>query len=203
VPAGTRLVVGLPAPDPHSLPFAHKQLFADQRDRHDLFIYTEDDILIEEHNLAAFLEASAVLPEGEIAGFFRYERDDGGHVFFVDAHDPYDWVPGSVSARGGCTFATFSNDHAGCYVLTRDHLQKALRSGGYLVAPHETRYDMRASAATDPYSQCGMSKRLCISHIQPFLVHHMPNTYVGVLGTEAGDFQAQIDSLLAAGAQGL
>lgn len=82
VPPGIRLVVGLPTPDPCSLPFAHKRLFAERQDDYDLFIYTEDDILIRDHNLAAFLEASAVLSEDEIAGLFRYERDEAGRVFF-------------------------------------------------------------------------------------------------------------------------
>jgi hypothetical protein len=56
---------------------------------------------------------------------------------------------------------------------------------------------MRASAATDPYTQCGMTKWLCISHFDGFLIHHMPNNYVGVLGMEHKNFQAQINRLLA------
>jgi hypothetical protein len=199
VPAGVQLVVGLPAPDPCSLPFAHKRLFAERKDDYDLFIYTEDDILIEEHNLAAFLEVSAVLPADEIAGLFRYERGESGCMSFVDCHPPFDWVAGSAAVRDGYTFATFSNDHSGCYLLTRAHLQTVLRSGGYLVAPHDTYYDMRASAATDPYTQCGLTRRLCVSHLDRFLIHHLPNTYVGVLGTEEKEFRASLECLLGLG----
>src|SRR5688500_11034389 len=67
VPAGVRLAVGLPTPDPHSLPFAHKALFAEQASHYDLFVYSEDDIWIGEHNLSAFLAACDVLPEDEVA----------------------------------------------------------------------------------------------------------------------------------------
>jgi hypothetical protein len=196
VPPGTRLVVGLPTPDPCSLPFAHKQLFAERQDDYDLFVYSEDDILVERHNLAALLEAEAVLPEDEVTGFFRYERDEAGRVYFVDAHPPFDWVEGSVASRGGYTFATFSNEHSGCYALTRAKLKTALRSGGYLVPPHEDYCDMRASGATDPYTRCGLTRRLCVSHLDRFLVHHLPNTYVGVLGTEAGEFRAGVARLV-------
>jgi hypothetical protein len=202
VPAGVRLVVGLPTPDPCSLPFAHKRLFAERQDDYDLFIYTEDDILIGEHNIAAFLEAGSVLREDEIAGLLRYERDEAGRRFFVDAHPPFDWVDGSFEVRGGYTLATFANQHSGCYVLTRAHLRKALRSGGYLVAPHETYYDMRASAATDPYTLCGLTRRICASHLDRFLIHHLPNTYVGVLGTEEGEFRERLGALTAAASQG-
>jgi hypothetical protein len=197
VPLGTRLVVSQPTPDPCSLPFAHKRLFAERQDDYDLFVYTEDDILIGEHNLAAFLEASAVLPQDEIAGLFRYERDGAGRVFFVDAHPPWDWVVGSVAARGRYTFATFSNAHSGCYVLTRSHLRRVVRSGGYLVPPHDGFCDMRESAATDPYTRCGLTRRLCVSHLDRFLIHHLPNNYVGVLGMEEADFRARLAGLLA------
>jgi hypothetical protein len=196
VPPGVRLVVGLPTSDPYSLPFAHKQLFAEQQDRYDLFVYTEDDILIEEHNLAAFLDATRVLPEDEITGFFRFEHDDEGRIFFVDAHAHYDWIPNSVQWYGGYTFAAFSNEHSGCYVLTQAQLKAAVRSGGYLVPPHATWYEMRESAATDPYTQCGLTKRLCLSHFDAFLVHHLPNTYVGRVGMEEARFRGELARLL-------
>jgi len=40
------VIVGLPTRNPRSLPFAHKQIFADRRGEYDLFIYGEDDILV-------------------------------------------------------------------------------------------------------------------------------------------------------------
>jgi hypothetical protein len=195
VPDRVLVVVGLPTEDSFSLPFAHKQLFAEQKDRYDLFIYSEDDILIQEDNVAAFLDVTKVLPSHEITGFFRYEMDEKRKVIYVDAHPPFGWDPHSVCTIDGYTFASFSNLHSGCYALTRQHLQKAIRSGGYLVPPHQTWYETRESAATDPYTQCGFTKRICISHLDNFLVHHLPNNYVGVLGTEQDTFQKLLDSL--------
>jgi hypothetical protein len=45
------LIVGLPNRNPWSLPFAHKQVFAERADEYELFIYSEDDTLITEHNI--------------------------------------------------------------------------------------------------------------------------------------------------------
>jgi hypothetical protein len=196
VPDGVTLVVGLPTEDPCSLPFAHKQLFAERQDQYDLFLYSEDDILIREENVAAFLEATEILPDDEIAGLFRYELDVEGNRHYPDAHAPFDWVPGSVRTWGRYTFATFSNYHSGCYLLTRPQLARAVRSGGYLVQTRVTWIDLQVTAATDPYRQCGMTRRLCISHLERFLVHHIPNNYVGVLGTPHAAFQEQIRGLL-------
>jgi hypothetical protein len=48
-------IAGLPTKNPWSLPFAYKALFAERRNRYDLFIYSEDNILITEKNIRAFL----------------------------------------------------------------------------------------------------------------------------------------------------
>lgn len=47
--------VGLPDRDPWSLPFGYKELFANRVEHYDLFIYSEDDTLIEELNIDAFV----------------------------------------------------------------------------------------------------------------------------------------------------
>jgi len=197
VPGGVELVVGMPAPNPHSLPFAHKTLFAERVRDFDLFVYSEDDILIEGHHLTAFLKAAELLPEDEVPGFFRYEYGPDGHIWYVDAHPPYDWVARSVRRHGEYVFGSFSNEHSGCYVLTQAQMERAIRSGGYLAPPHRAFYEMRESAATDPYTRCGLAKRLCLSHWREFLVHHLPNSYAGALGTRADELHAQLEHRLA------
>ena len=67
---GSRSVVGLPTRDPWSLPFGHKEIFARRMiGLRTFFLYSEDDILITWKNIEAFLRASAMLPEQELAGF--------------------------------------------------------------------------------------------------------------------------------------
>ena len=62
---------------------------------------------------------------------------------------------------------------------TQRQLRKAIRSGGFLVEPHEWKYDLLCTAATDPYTQCGFTKLIPISHLDDFTVHHLTNKYVG------------------------
>ena len=66
------VVVGLPAKNPWTLPFAHKKIFADRVDRYDLFIYSEDDTLITQQHIEAFLHATEVLKPDEIAGLHHH-----------------------------------------------------------------------------------------------------------------------------------
>jgi len=189
--------VGLPARNPWSLPFAHKKIFAERAQDYDLFIYSEDDTLVKQRNIEAFLQVTKVLLKNEIAGFLRYEEDADGKRYCTPVHAYYHWVPGSVKSVGEYTFAYFTNEHSACYILTQDQLKRAIASGGYLVGPHEGRYDMLCTASTDPYTRCGFTKIICISHIQDFLLHHLPNKYVGKMGLDFREMYSQVNALLA------
>jgi 2-polyprenyl-3-methyl-5-hydroxy-6-metoxy-1,4-benzoquinol methylase len=188
--------VGLPAKDPWSLPFGHKKVFNERRDDYDIFIYSEDDILITERSLRAWMEVNAALADDEVPGFLRVEFGPWGHFNFPDAHAHFHWDPSSVRRRGQFTLACFTNEHAACYVLTRAQLNKAIKSGGFDVPPHQGKYDLLCTAATDVYTQCGLEKLIPISHIDDFTVHHMSNKYVGRMGLDGTEFGKQIEELL-------
>jgi 2-polyprenyl-3-methyl-5-hydroxy-6-metoxy-1,4-benzoquinol methylase len=191
------VVVDLANTDPWSLPFPHKQFFADRVAQYDLFVYSEDDTLVTEKNLQAFLELSATLPEGEIPGFLRFEKGPDGSVNLPEIHGHFHWDPRSVRERGGEKFAFFTNEHAACYALTREQLKRSVKSGGYLVGAHKGKYDLLCTAATDPYTQCGMEKLICISRVDDLLIHHLPNKYVGSsFGIDGPEFRRQLVTLM-------
>ena len=187
---------GLPNKNPWSLPFAHKTLFAERADKYDLFIYSEDDILITEGNLRAFLDVTKVLRQDEIAGYLRIERGANGEESYPDIHENFHWDPTSVRSRGCYTLAHLTNEHAACYVLTRAQLRMAIQSGGFLVDPHEEKYDLLCTAATDPYTQCGLKKLIPVSHMDDFTVHHLSNKYVGRVGIPAAELTDQAEALM-------
>ena len=196
VPDGVKVIVGLPNKNPWSLPFGHKQIFSERVNDYDLFIYSEDDTPISERNIKAFLKVTETLPEDELAGFLRSETSITGMRYFCDIHRSFHWDPGSVRRRGDFVFAYFTNEHAACYLLTQKQLRKAIKSGGFLVSPHEGPYDLLCTAATDPYTQCGFKKMICISHFEDFIVPHLSSKYAGKLGIGDEDFLRQIEVLL-------
>lgn len=194
--SGVECIVGLPTRDPWSLPFAHKKLFVERHDQYDLFIYSEDDILITERSIRAWLDVTSFLPQDEVAGFLRVEFGDDGQRNYPDVHAHFHWDPSSVKRRGDYVLAHFTNEHAACFVLTREQLGNALHSGGFDVAPHQGKYDLACSAATDPYTQCGLRKLVPISHLEDFTVHHLSNRYVGRMGVGAEELGRQKEILL-------
>lgn len=189
------VIVGLPTKDPWSLPFGHKILFADRLNKYDLFIYSEDDTLITERNIDAFCDATRMLPDSFIAGFLRYEVSADGTKYYSTIHGHYHWDPDSVRRFGEYVFAHYTNEHSACFILTREQLRKAIDSGGFLLPPRKGRYDMLVTAATDPYTQCGMKKLVCISHLDDFCLHHLPNVYCGRIGIESGYADLEINAL--------
>ncbi|MCC5888550.1 MAG: methyltransferase domain-containing protein [Gammaproteobacteria bacterium] len=195
--ADIEVQVGAPTSNPWSLPFAHRAIFAARAEQYDLFIYSEDDTLIEQRHVDAFMEVSGVLPEDQIAGFMRFERHPSGARSICSMHSHYRWDPESVAVVGGEVFASFLNEHSACYMLTASQLARALASGGFMVPAHEGRYDMLVSAATDPYTSCGLLRRICVSRIEDFMISHLPNVYLNKLGVTEAEFDLQIDALKA------
>lgn len=190
-----RVVVGLPAKNPWSLPFAHKAILAENLERYDLFVYSEDDMEVTTRNVQSFLEVSTQLAADEIAGFLRYEVGSDGEWSLPEIHGGYHWIAESARQRGPLTVAEFSNEHAAFYVLTQAQLKTAIESGGFLVSPHEGRYDMLCSAATDPYTNCGFRKVVCVSRLDDFLIHHLSDRYAGRLGVTLRECRRHIEAL--------
>jgi hypothetical protein len=93
----TKVIVGLPSKNPWSLPFAHKAIFAENADRFDLFIYSEDDMDVTEENIQAFVRASAALKPDQIAGYLRYETGQDGAKVLTDVHGNFHWQPESAA----------------------------------------------------------------------------------------------------------
>jgi 2-polyprenyl-3-methyl-5-hydroxy-6-metoxy-1,4-benzoquinol methylase len=196
-PGAELFLVDLKGTNPWAFPFAHKKIFAEHLNDYDLFIYSEDDTLITESNIRAYLKACAILEGNEIPGFFRVERGTDGQINYPEVHGPFHWDSQSVRRRKDQVFASFTNEHSACYVLTRGQLERAIASGGFLVKPHSEKYDLICSAATDPYTQCGFQKVIGISPLDDFLVHHLPNTYVGTaFGVDDSELRSQIQFLV-------
>ena len=187
---------GLPSSDPWSLPFAHQRIFAENADLFDLYIYSEDDILLTAKNVDAFLRATTVLPDNKIAGFLRTEIGPDGERYFPDVHSSFHWDPGSVTQTEGLRHAAFSCDHSGCYAVTRQQLRTMLSSRRFPAQPRSSINGMAETAATDCYTRCGLTRVICYSELESFLVPHLSNKYLGTaFDCAEREFAIQITAL--------
>jgi len=193
---GAEVIVGLPSRDSYSLPFAHRKVFRENVNNYDLFIYTEDDTLLTARNIRAFLEIQQYLEDDEILGFVRSETDPSGACYIVSANCHFRWLPDTVITRGPHRFAQFSNQHSGCYIASRKQLANAIASGGFTLTPRTGRYGMLETAASDIYTQCGLTRVVCLTQIEDFIVPHLANKYHGRMGVPQRDFDAQVKCAL-------
>jgi FkbM family methyltransferase len=163
----------------------------ENRDAYDLFLYNENDQLVTERNIDAFLRVSEVLPEDKIAGFIRYE-DHEGQRFYPDFHRKFVWDSSSVFHVGEYAFAHFTNLHQGSFLVTRKQLDRAIEIAGenafYNMRGRvwSSPYDSLARVSTDLYDT-GFEKVIPVSHFDDFLIHHLPDKYYGVYDTKCDD----------------
>jgi len=168
-----------------NLTFTHRKEMILALPEYDLFIYNENDHLITEDNIEAFLEHSRGLADGEVSGFIQYEIGPKARKTLV-ALNPL-LVKGSSPVEGKTqTSWRPKNKHQGCWILLQKDLDKAIRSGGFTEKPHSGPYGVLEQGASDPYLQCGLTKvypadyRLC----ERLLIHHLPDKYVKTPGWE-------------------
>jgi hypothetical protein len=155
------------------------------QDDYDLFVYSENDILIQERNLEGFLRETERLPHDHVTGFLRYERrENDDALYLIDAHPHFPVLKEKDLEINGRRYFTLYNVHQGSWVLTRDQLKRAIRSGGFDVMPHyrETKdgfIGILESGASDVYTQCGFKKKV-LPHegIDDLMIHHLPNKYI-------------------------
>jgi 2-polyprenyl-3-methyl-5-hydroxy-6-metoxy-1,4-benzoquinol methylase len=193
---GAEVLVGLPSRDSYSLPFAHRRLFRDNADRYDLFVYTEDDTLVTARNLRAYIELQEHLEDDEVLGFLRSETDKAGNRYVVTANHSFRWLPETAVKRGQQYFAQFSNQHSGCFIVSRKHLARAISSGGFTLEPRAERYGMLETAASDIYTQCGLRRLICLTRLEDFVVPHLANKYHGTMGVTFEEFEAQVKCVI-------
>ena len=160
------MIVGLPDNNPLALPFAHKKLFSERVDHYDLFIYSEDDILITKRNIEAFLAVAHVLPDHKVAGFIRSEVGSAGDRYYDPLLSSFHWDAESVVEIGGYTFAFFTNQHSGCFMLTLKQLRCAIASGGFLVGPHEREVRAKGKCGDRPLHAVRTQELVCVSHVR-------------------------------------
>lgn len=165
------------------LALRHREVMVEAQDRYDVFIYTENDILITEQNLLAFWGVSKRLPDPYVAGLIRFERNrrrlDDPELYLPDAHPAYGPVYQGEVTAGNVRCAMLRNPHQGCYVLTRPQLKRAMKGKFFNYFVPSDRLNLEIGA-TFVYIGCGLQKVIPIDDIDHLLVHHLPDKYVNL-----------------------
>jgi len=139
-------------------------------DNFDLFMYSEDDILITEENIKCFLEWKDILFSNEICGFLRYEEKNG-EKYFIDMHHSFPSLKHKTS-----NLFSIHNLHQGCWILTKKQLIKLLDYIPDYIENHP-KYGKLEQGATWPFI-IGKFTKLYPMDFSKLMIHHLPNKYV-------------------------
>lgn len=183
--------------DPHSLTWAHRERFAQHQDEFDYFLYAEDDILITERNLMAWIEANEALGNDEtlVPAFFVRETAPDGRPNYPQVHASFHWAPPVIEA-GAHRFCHFTNVHPACCMLSQRQLKRAIASGKYVAGPHWSGpYATRELACSGAFYECGLTSLVDLSRFHEMTVEHLPGNYVGVLGVGREEIERQMARL--------
>lgn len=164
----------------------HKQLFIDNINNYDYFIYTEEDILITEENIDTYILVQKELPIPFICGFLVYElKNNDDYLYLIENH------PMHAATRGGYGIIKTKyqidnqeyfepyNIHSACYIIDKDLLQLILTYKYKEYIENINNYaGILEGACTNIYYKTGLIKIIPKKYINQLLVHHMGNEYV-------------------------
>ena len=160
--------------------------------RYDVFIASENDMLLTRNNIEAFVRLAAILDGTNIIpGFMRFEEygdNQQRQRYLPDMSTlPTENMQPSAEDQeqlGGRTFFRLHNNHQACFVALPHHLRRVVDLG--LFNPdgvHDTvvwGYDLMCSSTVVLFNwQEGAFRKLVSLHdLDDLLVHHLPNKYV-------------------------
>ena len=154
------------------------------KDQYDLFMHQENDTLITENNILAFIKGQKLLDEefgtnNKIHGFLRYENKiDDDNRYLID------------NAIG--------HPHHPCYIVDNKVIFDNVHQGGWLVNKSQLielkKRDINYGSSLEDYcsnfylsdkwpgSSLGIFKTIYKELIIDSCIHHLPNKYVNLLG---------------------
>lgn len=172
--------------DPMFVEFRAQDLFFEAKDRHDWFLFLEDDLVIRDSTLLDKLAAfnAAVADDRIVLVPHRFEFVAGAKTY-VDLYDRKERREFAVDLHDarvvdGITFAEWANPHAGMYCLTPRQLDRWDRSGRHwynkvtYVGPLE-------SAATGCLYECFVLYKPGPADLHFLEVEHLDEKYSRVI----------------------
>jgi hypothetical protein len=169
------------------IPMSCRSTIWNYRSEYDLFIYSENDHLITEANLLAWVKCNeAVAVYDIVPGFIQYEVGVDGNLWYPALHGKYRFEdPRKIDQY---TMAYCTNLHQASFVFTRDQINR-IGAAIDFKKDHKSNYGTKPRAATDLYEYGSYRRMIPIdSNFDSFLIHHMPNRYVNE-GLGLSDFK--------------
>lgn len=174
------------------LPYSAKNWLSQNKSvlsNYDYVLYTEDDLLIPEHQFTNVLNYQTKLdninPLYKV-GFIRFEKKPNGAIEYVDQHPAHSGHRGGRSIvkqailAEGVKFFEPWNIHSGCWLFSTKDIMSMMENNTYQTSFHNLNRKYHGpleSAATEIYMDY---IKLYPENVEEVAIEHMCNKYDGV-----------------------
>jgi hypothetical protein len=174
--------------NPKNTVYFHRDEFVNNLNNYDLFIFSEDDILINEHTIDTYLKYDSKLPLNYILGFLRFERirEYATTKYLIDMWKiPGHPISGTTIKIENESYFSVINPHQSCYILTKDKLKHVIENSNYLIDYNTLGTNILEAASSgifiEWYHGTGVFKKVLPTDIQVLeqcLVEHLPGNHM-------------------------
>jgi len=161
--------------------YFHRQEFIDCRNDYDLYLYSENDMLIKEDTMDTFVKYSKILPIDHALSFIRYEKiNNEGEMYFPDLWPHVGHVKSPWYVINETPYFILTNPHQCYWLLTKESLNHSIDNTNFLINGDPG----TETASTGVYEGWphgganGVIKRVWTLNkddLMKCFVHHLPN----------------------------
>jgi len=174
--------------NPANTVFFHREEFVNEKDNYDLFLFSEDDILIKEEAIDTYIKYDKLLPINYCLGFVRYEKyTDDEDFHFIDLWPSvHTYITSKSICIEGNWYFSFLNVHQSCWILNKDKLKYSINNSEFATNNNLELKTGLESAASGIYSGWSHGSKGVINKVytkniddlKKCLIHHMPNRHL-------------------------
>jgi hypothetical protein len=192
--------------DPKNTVFFHRSDILYVKDNYDLFIFTEDDILITEEVLKTFCRYDSILPIDTVLGQIRFEYADSNR-YLIDIWpyiNGYNHIERKHFEIQSHEFFTLKNPHQSSWILTKEKLKHVIDNTEFVI--EDTSSLGLESGATSIYSNweggpSGIIKKVYtenVTDLENSLIEHLPGNHCNGTGvnTPPDHFKTQVSTFI-------
>lgn len=187
--------------------YLHRQEFVDLKNEYDMFLFSENDILIKEEAIDTYLKYNSLLPVNYCLGFIRYEKKSIDNPLDKNFYCLDQWPRvGHINTKNITvnenSYFILQNPFQSCFLLSQDRLNFVINNHDFL----KTDYNGIESSSGGIYVNWGNSggviNKVCTRNLEDLkkcLIHHLPDRHCNTPYPFGADFCEKIstfDSLI-------
>lgn len=170
--------------NPKTTVYFHRQEFVEKQDLYDIFLFSENDMLISENNIDLYLERDKKLPIDYSLGFLRFENTPENIKYLIDLWlnvPGYNYIKNNNIIIDNENYFSVTNPHQAAYVLSKEKLKYVINKSDYLIDGSEMGLETASSGIfTDWYLGTGILNKvipLSKEEVERCLIEHLPGNH--------------------------